>query len=70
MNSSPTKSQVRKWVRALRSGDYPHGLWVWNFNNFKSPSCDFKIRIWDTMGFTFDEIADCLESVYLLEVLG
>lgn len=114
--TEPTKAEIRKWCKALRSGEYRQGLGrLQSKNNFcclgvavdqfvpkkhqwrtkgeiqgGEPAChdhapewlkkislrfektagDSLINLNDMQGFTFDEIADCLEAVYIHEVLG
>ncbi|MNJ94829.1 hypothetical protein D3C87_125320 [compost metagenome] len=114
----PTVAQIRKWVKALRSGEYEQAKWfLQNKNGYCCLGVACKIFVpakkqeldsrgalyganpneqsasprWlkfingdfysmtnvhlstmndDDRGFTFDEIADCLEAVYIHKVLA
>lgn len=47
------KKDIRKWVKALRSGEFKQA----------------KGALQDKVGYCCLEIADCLEAVYIHEVL-
>jgi hypothetical protein len=116
VSEQPTKQQIKKWTRALRSGkyrqcksvlqsergfcclgvactvfapdylkDYETGLlkgalpqtrygapqWLANMNaDFYDQTTACLPLLNDTTGLSFDEIADCLEAVYIHEVLN
>ena len=115
MNTEPTKSQIKKWCNALRSGKYKQGkgrlqrqegycclgvachvfipknkivlhsglmdgynpddqpsapIWLDKINDrLENISGKYLTQLNDNAGFTFDEIADVLEAVYIHEVL-
>lgn len=111
-------ADIRKWVKALRSGKYKQGtgalentpgrycclgvackvfipdkdkqkdefgclvgatmedqpfapLWLQDINNdFLLKTGHQLVEVNDDMGFSFNEIADCLEAVYIHKALG